>query len=388
MDKGNVLIMGNSGVGKSTLINAIFESDVAQTANAQTEGVTKRIQVYDKEGMPFRLIDTIGFEPGFLRNFSIKRAVKRYTQSIAKSDNNEEYINMIWFCIDGTSPRLFDKTINDFIGAIKGWRTIPICVVITKSYSSKDTKENVETVRKAIEKRHISSRVVDIIPVVALPYVIDEGVFKESFGIDKLIECTNNNMPEGMRAAKRDVEAFILDRKNMFAHIVISVSTLSGVGVCAVPLPIPDAAPLTAIESAEVVGIAKIYGLENDFKSKGIVQYFIEGGAIAIAGKQIAVILKAIPGVALSATVINSIVGGSIIAVIGKVAQYSCEQIYLGNKTVDEADWIKNMLENEFSKGIQNKLKRITERIQDADGIKPKEIANIIIEEIFKKNDK
>lgn len=387
MSKGNVLILGNSGVGKSTLINAIYKSNVAEVANATTEGVTKKLQVYDKKSMPFRLIDTVGFEPGFLRNFFIIREVKQYTKNIAKKDNNQEYINMIWFCIDGTSPRLFNKTINDFIGAIKGWKSIPIIIVITKSYSSEDTKANINVVKSVVEKRKINDRVVGIIPVVAEQYVIDDGIYKEPFGLDKLIECTNNNMPEGMRAAKRDVESFILEKKNMSAHVSIFLSTTAGIAVCAIPLPLPDAAPLTAIEGFEIETIANIYGLKEQFKKTGIMQYIIEAGTIAIVGKQLANILKAIPGINLAASVINSIVGGSIVAVIGKVTQYSCEQVYRGDRTIDDVDWIKKLVDNEFSKGIQSKFKVIAEKIQDSDSIGPKEIAGIIIAELLKKDE-
>ena len=385
MNKGNILILGNSGCGKSTLINSIFESDMAETARGVREGVTKKIQVYEKEGMPFSLIDTIGFEPGILRNWNIIREVKKYTKNIAKVDNNAEYVNMIWFCIDGTSPRLFDKTIDNFVGAIKGWKSIPICIVITKSYSAEDTKGNIAVVKSAIERRKIKDRVVGLIPVVAARYVIDDNVSKEPFGLEELIECTNKNLPEGIRAAKRDVESFILERKNFWAHTVIVGAVGSGAAVCAIPIPMPDAVPLTAIESFEVESIAGIYGLKEQFRKAGVVQYIVEAGAIAIVGKSIAQALKAIPGINLATSIINSIVGGSIVATIGKVTQCVCEQVYVGEKTIDDTDWIKKLLDNEFSKGIQSRVKVIGERLKDNDNNNPKEIASIIIEEMFRK---
>lgn len=385
MNKGNILILGNSGVGKSTLINAIFKSNMAEVAKAVREGVTKRIKVYDKEEMPFKLIDTVGFEPGLLRNWRIIHEVNLYTKSIAKKNNSDEYINMIWFCIDGTSPRLFDKTINDFIGAIKGWKSIPICIVITKSYSKNDMNANIAVVKSAIERRKINERVVGIIPVVAEQYIIDDGIYKEPFGLEELISCTNNNLPEGLRAAKRDVEHFILEKKNVTAYTSITLSTIGAATICAIPIPLPDAIPLTALESFEVETIANIYGLKDSFKKTGIIQYIIEGGAIAFTGKQLTNILKAVPGINFGAIVINSVVGASIVATIGKVTQAACEQVYRGDKTIDEVDWIKKLLDSELSKGLQNKIKNIGEKLKDNENMNPKEIAGIIVSELTKK---
>lgn len=60
MNKGNVLVIGNSGVGKSTLINAVLVEQVAKTSWG-TEGTTKGLKIYEKERVPFRIIDTAGF---------------------------------------------------------------------------------------------------------------------------------------------------------------------------------------------------------------------------------------------------------------------------------------------------------------------------------------
>ena len=66
MERGNVLVIGNSGVGKSTLINAVLGEKKAK-ANWGGRGTTDKLEVYESEAIPFRLIDTVGFEPSFLR---------------------------------------------------------------------------------------------------------------------------------------------------------------------------------------------------------------------------------------------------------------------------------------------------------------------------------
>ena len=58
--KGNVLVIGNSGVGKSTLINAVLGEDRAVTGYG-TEGTTKELAIYENRELPFRVIDSVGF---------------------------------------------------------------------------------------------------------------------------------------------------------------------------------------------------------------------------------------------------------------------------------------------------------------------------------------
>ena len=67
MEYGNVLVVGNSGVGKSTLINAVLGDDAKEVAptGIGISGTTKDLKIYEDDSIPFRLIDTIGFEPSF-----------------------------------------------------------------------------------------------------------------------------------------------------------------------------------------------------------------------------------------------------------------------------------------------------------------------------------
>ena len=83
MKKGNVLVIGNSGVGKSTLINAVLGEEVARTSYG-TKGTTPKLDIYESEKIPFRLIDTIGFEPGFLQKNQAINAVKDWSKDCAK----------------------------------------------------------------------------------------------------------------------------------------------------------------------------------------------------------------------------------------------------------------------------------------------------------------
>lgn len=58
--KVNILIADKTGVGKSTLINGIFEGNLATTG--QGKPVTKETRRITKRGVPLAIFDTRGLE--------------------------------------------------------------------------------------------------------------------------------------------------------------------------------------------------------------------------------------------------------------------------------------------------------------------------------------
>ena len=77
MERGNILLIGKSGVGKSTLINAVLGEEKAKTSWG-SNGTTDRLEMYESDKIPFRLIDTVGFEPSFIKEYrAIRLVLKR-----------------------------------------------------------------------------------------------------------------------------------------------------------------------------------------------------------------------------------------------------------------------------------------------------------------------
>lgn len=374
--KGNVLIVGNSGVGKSTLVNAVFGEDRAETSFGQ-EGTTKELHLYESTDLPFRVIDTVGFEPTFLKRRAAIHAIRQWSHDSAKEGKTDTRINVIWFCVEGTSSKLFTETIKNLSQAISMWPSVPIIAVITKSFSVPDREKNIELVTNAFSSQSRSKNLRKIIPVVAQTFILNESAYAAPEGITELIDATNELLPEGYQAAERDIAQFKLDRKRALAQGIVAAATTGAAVTGAVPIPFPDAAVLVPIEVGEINALAKLYGIHDDEDSREFLNSIVQVGTVSLAAKTALNTLKALPGINLGAAALNAILAGGIVAALGEGSIHVFEQVYLGNKSVQDLDWVKQFMESKLTIELIEKLK--TAVSQSKNGMRPRAIADILL---------
>ena len=91
----NIIVAGKTGTGKSTLINAVFGSDMAATGSGKP--VTEHIDEYENGDIPIHIWDTVGLE---LDSEKTKESIKSIKATIAsKAETNDQY-DRIHYCVD------------------------------------------------------------------------------------------------------------------------------------------------------------------------------------------------------------------------------------------------------------------------------------------------
>ncbi len=233
-------------------------------------------------------------------------------------------------------------------------------------------------VRQAFhEKPKDAQRLQRIIPVVAAPFSLNEEAFAPPEGITELIEVTNQLMPEGMAEADKAIRKYQLRRKRALAHSLVVSATASASIIGAVEIPIvSDALILTPLETGMINALASIYGISKDEKSTTFFNSIIEVGTVTTVARTVIAALKAIPALTLTASALNAVIAGVIVAALGEGSVYLFEQVYLGNKSIDDIDWAKKVMDEKFATGIMKKVEQITGMITE--NTSAKDIGKII----------
>ena len=199
----NIMVAGITGTGKSTLINAIFGSEMAATGSGRP--VTEHIDEYGNSDIPIHIWDTVGLE---LDSEKTRESIKSIKATIAKkAESNDQYnrVHAIWYCINSGSNRYQGAELK-FIEELHSIG-VPFIIVLTQCSGDED---EVNAFENEIKKINASKGMDDIqiVQVLALP-VKYRGMPAPipAFGLEDLVNVTLQLLPSfiksGFIAAQR-----------------------------------------------------------------------------------------------------------------------------------------------------------------------------------------
>ena len=181
-NKNRILLIGRSGVGKSTLINAIFDYDLAET------GIGRPITMYEKPKKyeyfsreEIELFDTRGIELD--PNYGIEKTSKMVEDFIKEQLIKEEPINAIWYCITGNKIEDIELNLIKKLKSLYKDDSLPVIIVYTQCVDDETFSEIKNYIETQLNNK------INIKKVLAKSKNIN-GISCKRYGLEELLNET------------------------------------------------------------------------------------------------------------------------------------------------------------------------------------------------------
>ncbi|HCV32453.1 MAG TPA: hypothetical protein DGO89_21215 [Microcoleaceae bacterium UBA9251] len=271
----NVLVIGSTGAGKSTLISSMLNLPIS-------DSVTKSISnpPDQKPGLPIAIYDTPGLENNKKQQDRVKEEIAKFIKE-RKYKEPEDQIHAIWYCVNSQVAR--EKLID------RGWissiaKELPVIAVITRA--SGVEKSWLEPFLRGI------SEIKQVIPVMALREKTPHYDIKP-YGLDSLLFGTEHLLEEIAKTAILNAIKSKADQSLGWCRD--GCTKVLAARVLPVPMmPIPLV--VATLQTLMLADISKTFGYNLDWK------FLSELCAIGIGidtgiEVELAQILKKLPGV-------------------------------------------------------------------------------------------
>ena len=316
----NLAVFGKTGVGKSTLVNAIFGRDVAATGVGSP--VTRGLVYYRHPDGFLGLYDSEGFETGTAGD-AIVDGLRRLVAD-HRTRAVDQQIHAVWYLVRW-SDRRFERAQEQFVRELAALG-LPVIVVMTQ-VPTRDGEVHPEAVQFA---EYIQSLGLPVSPhgrVVLTNALSDPFTQSPVFGLQTLLDDTYAVIPEVVEAALTAAQMLDVGRKKKAVAAIINQAVVVAAGVGATPIPFADAALLVPNQVTMIARITAAYGLPPN-RSRALAtagSVVLTGGATMAGRYAVTSLLKFIPGGAIAGSAISATVAGALTKAVGHAWSRVCE---------------------------------------------------------------
>ncbi|WP_298973076.1 GTPase [uncultured Fusobacterium sp.] len=324
----NIIVIGKSGVGKSTLINSVFRGNFTETGLGRP--ITQKIRKIEKNGYPLAIYDTPGFELSSSQQEAIKKEILSIINRGYNSNDINETIHCIWYYINVASNRTFDsseiKWLEEFLRNENN-RRVPIIVILTQGIPKNQALE----MKALVEKENLD--IAKVVPVLAQPKDFDGEYTAPAYGLDSLIAVMGEILPDELQKTLQNIQKVNLEEKKKKAYAAVATAATASFAEGAAPIPFSDAFLLVPTQVSMIAAITAIFGIEvNKSILTAIVSSTLGAGGAISAG---------------TATLLTTALGNAYISIMEMIFKGELKKEDLSSKEG------KNLMTNLFKKQLE-----------------------------------
>jgi uncharacterized protein (DUF697 family) len=323
----NIIVAGRTGVGKTTLVGAVFGEAVGDTMMGlpRTRG---RAWYPAEPGTQdiLRLCDTEGLEMD-----RYQETLDGLRQEIAQRQGSRDafdHIHAGWLAID--EPSLTVQPGEIALTQLLHDQGVPVIAVLTKAGMAPAFKQKVEELLPLCQA---------VVRVRARPIEIEGQTFPV-MGLTELIDATSRVIPESVEKAWAVASHNLAQMAAKARRIVLSAATAAGAAGAA-PVPIADAAGVFSVQAGMIIGVSLQMGVQLKREDMQAMAVTLLGALGATAGGRFLAgqVIKLIPG--LGSIAGAAITGGTAAALTYGLGHAYVEYLrgfYESNRRMPEPD--------------------------------------------------
>lgn len=262
--KMNVLLMGATGVGKSSLINALFGEEIAKAGVGKP--ITQHLEKYIDEQKGLILWDTQGIEATDYHD--TMQSIKKEMEDSFKTLSEKEAIDVAYLCVKETSGRVQERE-RELLSFAKNWN-IPTIVVFTHTQAEAGEAFVQETKGIIGEEWGFKGFVRAYVRVNSVAFSF-RGLKVPVEGLEELVAETEKCLSDAIKNKKNRFlsiqKANIQKRKQaMIEECKTIIHVASGAAGAAglIPIPFSDALAIAPIQAGMIYKMNDAFGMDLD----------------------------------------------------------------------------------------------------------------------------
>lgn len=327
----NIMLAGRVGVGKSTLVNAIFGAQIAETGVGPS--ITQTVHQYKHPEMPISVYDTPGIELGVEADVIAKTYL---TEIKAQMGEDDTRIHFCLYCVRARDER-FETVEAEIIKALA--KDVLITLVLTQCPTAEDP-------RATKFAQYLNSLGLPVLDDKCFMTLAEEdnvaGVRLAPFGLAELVSSIYHQLPEAERHTLASYQRVSLELKVAEARRHVNFSTGTAALIAATPIPLIDSIPLSALQISMLGHISAIMGFKANPRS--VATAFATVLGVASAARTTAGFFKIFPGIGRT---VNATIASTTTKALGEAFITACAKVrqrQMAGEVIQEEDLVGELL--------------------------------------------